>query len=158
MFIFALYKTQLHNINKCMNKKQNNETVIELGVLPELIRDGKAFEALMMVQENEHKQYVSKYRRMLYDKMTESLGVNAPRQSVSYRNWFTDPEKNVNKALLKNQRRNEHKWHLIVNAMHHSLSDVLMLAVNETEIQPAFYKERQQALSNALGTYLKQKN
>jgi hypothetical protein len=138
-----------------MNNEQNKQTAIELGVLPELIKDGKAFAALALVQENEHKQYVAKYRRLLYKKMDTILGYDAPRQKVSYKYWFMNPERFVNEAFLKNERRNPHKWQIIVNAMYFALTETLMEAVNETRQQLKFYKERESALSTSLEVYLK---
>jgi len=141
-----------------MNKEHVLQTRIELGVLPQIIKDGKAYAALAEVQKNEHKQYVGKYRRMLHDTITKALGVNAPRSNATYRKWFKDPENNVSKALLKNQRRNDHKWLMIVNAMNFALTETLMVAVEETSRHLEFYKERNKHLSSALDSYLKSKD
>jgi len=138
-----------------MNKEQRKQSGIEIGILPDLIKNKKAFEALVAVQGNEHKRYVGRYRRLLYAKMKESLGVNAPRQSVSYRKWFGDPETHVNDAFLDRERRNTHRWLMIVNAMNFALTETLMVAVEETNRHLEFYKERNKHLSSALDSYLK---
>jgi len=138
-----------------MNKEQNKQIDIELGKLPELLAEGVTFEAISMVQSNEHKQVAKRYRKMLYAKMDELLGHDKPKLVLTYRNWFSNPEQFVNEAFLENERKNPHKWMKIVNAMYFALSEVLMIAIEETRENLALYKERESVLSYTLDIYLK---
>src|SRR3989304_167124 len=133
-----------------MNKEQNKQIDIELGRLPELLAEGTTFEAISMVQSNERKQVAKRYRKMLYAKMNELLGHDKPKLVLTYRNWFSEPEKFVNEAFLENERKNPHKWQKIVNAMYFALSEILMIAVEETRENLDFYKERESVLSSSL--------
>lgn len=133
------------------------KTEIELGVLPEILKEGKAYKSLTAMQKNEHQQYFNKFSRRLYNRMRELLGPDQPKHYSSYRNWFSDPEKHVNRAFLENERKDERKWTKIVNAMHFAMTETLMEAVEETETQLARYNERNSLLNDVLSIYVNSK-
>jgi hypothetical protein len=136
-----------------MKKEQSIKTEIELGILPPLLKEGKVFGILAMVQQNEHQQYVKRYKSRVYQKMNEILGDERPKSVVSYRQWFTNPEKHVNEAFLERERKDAKKWMLIVYAMYFALSDALLFAAKETKQFLALYKERDEKLCEALNIY-----
>lgn len=136
----------------------NENLIIKIGELPQILKDGKAFEALMMVQSIEHKQYVGKYRRVLYDKLHLALGPYQLRSKKSYKYWYEDPTNHVNIPFLVNNRRDERKWLAIVNAMYFALTETLMIAVEDTRQQLAYYRERENTLSKPLQRYIKSLN
>ena len=141
---------------KYMDNKQNEQTCIELGHIPEILKGGKAYKAIAKTANKEHKQYIGIYREKLYLIMDEILGDDKPKNRSSYRKYFSNPELNVNKAFLENQRSNKKKWHKIINAMYYAMSEVLMLAINDSKRLIEFHTDRQKELSKILDTYLKE--
>lgn len=136
-----------------MNKTIYDKTGIEFGELPEILKEGKVFKSLSLVADNEHQQYVNKYKQRVYRIMDDILGDDAPKASRSYRSWFTEPERYVNDAFLKNERRNPKKWMLIVNAMTFALSEVISIAFDETSKELARQQQRHKMLKDALKVY-----
>ncbi|MCF8308433.1 MAG: hypothetical protein K9I68_05425 [Bacteroidales bacterium] len=143
-----------------MNKNGNKQTEnrIQVGVLPQLIRDGKAFNVLAKVSDADHGKFKTKYRQRLYEIMDDIMGDDRPQHHSSYHKYFYNPEKNVNAAFLSNKFKKEEYWLKLVTAMNYAMGEVLMEAVQDARAMIQLYKDRDAELSDILNSYVNGKN
>lgn len=135
-----------------------NKTATEFrrktGELPDILKEGRVFKVIIQPPEKEHKRYTTRYTSMLYKYTNAYMAAGDRSISNMYYKYFNSPEKHVNKAFLHNHRRNQAKWHRIVNAMEAAMVRTLKAAVNDCQTNMHWFADKEEELSQYLEKYL----
>lgn len=125
------------------------------GELPDILRRGKIFRALLEPPRVEHKQFTTVFTKRLYELTTKLLPAEYRGKSNTYYKWYSNPERSVNRAFLVNKQKNEQKWLTVVDAMEAAMVMTLREGVTQMWEQVRRYADKHEELEAYLDSYLK---